>query len=73
VDLRVATFALFGMMNWLYNWHRPEVDVPIDQLVDDMHRIFVEGFLPPGAAMSDAARAAAPGDAHPAMWRSDQP
>jgi hypothetical protein len=33
----------------------------------------VEGFLPPGAAMSDAARAAAPGDAHPAMWRSDQP
>ena len=72
VDLRVATFALFGMMNWLYNWHRPEVDVPIDRLVDDMHRIFVEGFLPPGAAMSDSARAAAPGDAHPAMWRSDQ-
>jgi AcrR family transcriptional regulator len=73
VDLRVATFSLFGMMNWLYNWHRPEVDVPIDQLVDDMHRIFVEGFLPPGAAMSDAARAAAPGDAHPAMWRSELP
>ena len=71
VDLRVATFALFGMMNWLYNWHRPEVDVPIDKLVDDMHRIFVEGFLPPGAAMSDVARA--PGDAHPAMWRSEQP
>ena len=73
VDLRVATFSLFGMMNWLYNWHRPEVDVPTDTLVDDMHRIFVEGFLPPGAAMSDAARAAAPDDAHIAMWRSELP
>jgi len=73
VDLRVATFALFGMMNWLYNWHRPETDVPIDRLVEDMYRIFAEGFLPAGAAVSDAARATAPGDAHPAMWRSEQP
>ena len=72
VDLRVATFAMFGMMNWLYNWHRPEVDVPIEKLVDDMYRIFVEGFLPDGAAVSDAARASAPGDAHPVMWRSEQ-
>jgi AcrR family transcriptional regulator len=73
VDLRVATFALFGMMNWLYNWHRPETDVAIDRLVDDMYRIFAEGFLPAGEAVSDAARAAATGDAHPAMWRSEQP
>ncbi|HEY0036745.1 MAG TPA: TetR/AcrR family transcriptional regulator [Longimicrobium sp.] len=73
VDLRVATFALFGMMNWLYNWHRPETDVPVDRLVEDMYRIFAEGFLPAGEAVSDAARAAAPGDAHPAMWRSEQP
>ncbi|HEX8363445.1 MAG TPA: TetR/AcrR family transcriptional regulator [Longimicrobium sp.] len=73
VDLRVATFALFGMMNWLYNWHRPETDVPVDRLVEDMYRIFAEGFLPAGEAVSDAARAAALGDAHPAMWRSEQP
>jgi AcrR family transcriptional regulator len=72
VDLRVATFALFGMMNWLYNWHRPEVDVPVDRLVDDMYRIFVGGFLPDGAAVSDVARDAAPADAHPVMWRSEQ-
>src|SRR5687768_10084702 len=46
VDLRVATFALFGMMNWLYNWHRPERDVPLETLVEDMYRIFVNGYLP---------------------------
>ena len=69
IDLRVATFALFGMMNWLYNWHRPDRDVPLEKLVDDLHRIFTEGYLPAGATVSEAARAAAPGDTAPAIWR----
>ncbi len=29
-DGRVATFALFGMMNWIYTWYRPEKDVSVD-------------------------------------------
>jgi TetR/AcrR family transcriptional regulator, cholesterol catabolism regulator len=70
LDLRVATFALFGMMNWLYNWHRPDRDVSLEKLVDDLHRIFTEGYLPAGAVVSEAARAAAPGDASPVIWRS---
>ncbi|HEX8432575.1 MAG TPA: TetR/AcrR family transcriptional regulator [Longimicrobium sp.] len=73
VDARVATFALFGMMNWLYNWYRPESDVSVEKLVDDIHCIFVQGFLPHGAPLSDAARTSAPGDTHPAMWRSAGP
>lgn len=51
VDPRVATFALFGMMNWLYNWHRPGVDVPVEKLVDDMYRIFMNGYLPAGVTV----------------------
>jgi TetR/AcrR family transcriptional regulator, cholesterol catabolism regulator len=70
IDLRVATFALFGMMNWLYNWHRPERDVPVERLVDDLHRIFTEGYLPDGATVLEAARAASPGDASPVIWRT---
>jgi TetR/AcrR family transcriptional regulator, cholesterol catabolism regulator len=70
IDLRVATFALFGMMNWLYNWHRPDRDVPVERLVDDLHRIFTEGYLPTGAVVSEAARAASPGEASPGIWRS---
>ncbi len=45
LDLRVSTFALFGMMNWLYNWYRPEQDVPIEKLAEDMRRLFLGGFL----------------------------
>jgi AcrR family transcriptional regulator len=44
-DPRVATFALFGMMNWLYNWYRPGRDVPVDDLVREMTRLFLGGFL----------------------------
>ena len=70
VDPRVATFAMFGMMNWLYNWHRPEEDVPVDRLVDDMFRIFTEGYLPDGAVVPAGARETVPGEARPSMWRS---
>lgn len=70
IDPRVATFAMFGMMNWLYNWHRPERDVSLDKIVDDMYRIFVEGFLPAGATVPAGARDAAPGEPRPSIWRS---
>jgi len=71
LDLRVATFALFGMMNWLYNWHRPQRDVSVEKLVDDLHRIFTKGYLPEGATVSEASRAATADDA-PAIWRLAQ-
>jgi TetR/AcrR family transcriptional regulator, cholesterol catabolism regulator len=70
IDPRVATFAMFGMMNWLYNWHRPERDVPLDKIVDDMYRIFVEGFLPAGATVPAGARDTSPGEPRPSIWRS---
>lgn len=72
VDLRVATFSMFGMMNWLYNWHRPsmETELSVDTIVDDMFRIFTEGLLPDGSVVSAGARAAAPGELRPSMWRS---
>jgi len=68
VDLRVATFSLFGMMNWIYNWYRPERDVPVDELADDIHRLFLTGLLPlEDEVPADAARAA-PGTERPAIW-----
>jgi AcrR family transcriptional regulator len=70
VDPRVATFAMFGMMNWLYNWHRPDRDVPLDKIVDDMYRIFVEGFLPAGAVVPAGTTDATPGDSRPSIWRT---
>jgi TetR/AcrR family transcriptional regulator, cholesterol catabolism regulator len=70
LDERVATFALFGMMNWLYNWHRPGVDAPLETLVDHMYRIFVHGYLAEGATPRSAEDAgSAPAEAQP-IWRT---
>lgn len=41
---RVATFALFGMMNWIYTWYRPEKDDSIDRLGSVILHIFLEGI-----------------------------
>jgi hypothetical protein len=45
VDLTVATYALFGMMNWIYNWYDRSGKLSVSQLVDNMTRLFVNGFL----------------------------
>jgi TetR/AcrR family transcriptional regulator, cholesterol catabolism regulator len=45
VDSRVATFALFGMMNWIYTWYQPKRDVPFPQLIEQMLRIYFFGVL----------------------------
>ena len=69
VDPRVATFSLFGMMNWLYNWHQPELDPPVERLVDDMYRIFLYGYLPDGAQVPEGAGDSAAGETQP-IWRT---
>jgi TetR/AcrR family transcriptional regulator, cholesterol catabolism regulator len=68
IDLRIATFALFGMMNWLYNWYRPGRDVGVERLAEDMSRLFLGGFLQDGAALPEGATRAAPGEARPSIW-----
>ena len=38
-DLTVATYALFGMMNWIYNWYDPRGSVS-KELVDSYKAVF---------------------------------
>jgi hypothetical protein len=45
VDIRVATFSLFGMMNWIYNWYNPRKDVDVTGLSQSITRLFLSGFL----------------------------
>jgi AcrR family transcriptional regulator len=45
IDIRVATFSLFGMMNWIYNWYNPRKDVDVTELAQNITRIFLSGFL----------------------------
>jgi len=44
-DLTVATYALFGMMNWIYNWYDPRGKLSVGDLVDNLSRLFLSGFL----------------------------
>jgi TetR/AcrR family transcriptional regulator, cholesterol catabolism regulator len=46
VDLTVATFALFGMMNWIYNWYDPKGKLDVNDLAQNVTQLFLEGFAP---------------------------
>ncbi|MBC8032111.1 MAG: TetR/AcrR family transcriptional regulator [Pyrinomonadaceae bacterium] len=45
IDLTVATYALFGMMNWIYNWYDPRGKLKVSELVDNVTRLFLRGFV----------------------------
>jgi TetR/AcrR family transcriptional regulator, cholesterol catabolism regulator len=46
VDLTVATYALFGMMNWIYNWYDPKGKLNVSDLAQNVTQLFLEGFAP---------------------------
>jgi AcrR family transcriptional regulator len=46
VDLTVATYALFGMMNWIYNWYDPKGKLKVNDLAQNLTQLFLEGFAP---------------------------
>jgi AcrR family transcriptional regulator len=58
VDLRVATFALFGQMNWIYNWYRPGRDPDPEALADQLVHGFLHGIRAP---MGEPAAVGTPG------------
>jgi TetR/AcrR family transcriptional regulator, cholesterol catabolism regulator len=45
IDLTVATYALFGMMNWIYNWYDPQGKLKVAELVDNVMHLFLRGFV----------------------------
>ena len=46
VNLTVATYALFGMMNWIYNWYDPKGRLKVHDLAQNLTQLFLEGFAP---------------------------
>ena len=40
-----ATYILFGMMNWIYNWYDPAREIDPARLADLMASIFLGGFV----------------------------
>ena len=44
---RLAVLALFGMINWIYTWHNPRVDLNAKELAEEMSNMFLRGVLSP--------------------------
>jgi len=43
LEPRVATMSLFGMINWIYTWYRPQSGISVDTLARQMSEIFLTG------------------------------
>jgi AcrR family transcriptional regulator len=52
VNRRIATYTLFGMMNWIYNWYDPLGDLSVEVLSQSTCRLFLGGYV--GMPVSDA-------------------
>ncbi len=63
IDLRVATFSLFGMMNWIYTWYQPKRDLPLSQLMEHMLRLYFLGIIEGAKARAPWLTAASTGTA----------
>ena len=70
VDLTVATYALFGMMNWIYNWYDPRGHLTVSQLVEQFTRLFLSGWIA-GDPAGELRRAMPkpPDTERPSVWR----
>lgn len=45
LDLTAATFGVFGMINWIYHWYRPEGNLSIEDLGEHIVKILMHGLL----------------------------
>jgi AcrR family transcriptional regulator len=72
VDITVATYALFGMMNWIYNWYDPQGKLAVNDLVDNVTRLFISGFIADAAGEALGARPAATTAERFSVWRAPQ-
>jgi AcrR family transcriptional regulator len=68
VDLTVATYALFGMMNWIYNWYDSSGKLSVNQLVDNITQLFLNGFLSSEGEQAVATRSRITEDVN--VWRT---
>ena len=46
VDPRTAALAMFGSINWVHIWYRPETGPSAAQMADDLVRLYLKGVLP---------------------------
>src|SRR6478752_265623 len=56
---RLAVLGLFGMIDWLYTWHNPRVDLDAGAMAGEMSSLFLRGVLNPAKTKRKIAKASA--------------
>jgi len=72
VNLTVATYALFGMMNWIYNWYDPKGKLKVHDLAQNLTQLFLEGFAPGSETNSTPARPIRRQPENLSVWRGSR-
>jgi AcrR family transcriptional regulator len=54
---RLAVLGLFGMINWIYTWHNPRVDLNARELAEEMSNLFLSGVLSSGKTKRKVSKA----------------
>jgi AcrR family transcriptional regulator len=44
-DPRIAAYALFGMMNWIYTWYHPAGPASPATLAEELASLFLDGYI----------------------------
>lgn len=70
IDLTVATYALFGMMNWIYNWYDPSGKLSVNELVDNISRLFLSGVFAETSTNEQRYGSTNTDTEHLSVWRS---
>lgn len=55
-DPRIAAYALFGMMNWIYTWYDPEGPVAPEALAAQFSELFLRGAAPSATSITHGGR-----------------
>lgn len=71
VDVTVATYALFGMMNWIYNWYDAGGKLKVNELVQNITRLFMSGFTGGESEAAKSLKGRAEAET-PSVWRVAQ-
>jgi TetR/AcrR family transcriptional regulator, cholesterol catabolism regulator len=70
VDLTVSTYALFGMLNWIYNWYDPRGPLKVGELAHNVTRLFLGGFLAGSLLPELGSKIHTPKSADMSVWRA---
>ncbi len=70
LDLTVSTYALFGMLNWIYNWYDPTGKLNVNDLAQNVTSLFLRGFVAGNLSHENQSKGILPKAENMSVWRA---